>query len=207
MADMTLADLLAAPAGQGPIDWNMGQISPDMLRYELMIEAERARQAREADKGLSIYSAFPQITPEAQLYLGGDQYGGATPQMPPVEGLRLPQPRAAMDPVGAGVSLADWIGFQGWVPGRTAQQPGDPYQGPIPPIPADRIDRTKQVEAALEPAKKPAKRREEPRAKPSAATKTARSKSGKTFVVGKIYTNAQGQRFRFRADGSFEKVK
>lgn len=202
MADMSLADLLAAPDGAGAIDWNKGQIPPEVLRYQLMIEMERARQAREGQGSNSVYADFPQMTPEAQAYLMNN-FGGAQPSPLPVEGLRLPEARAPMDPVGQGVSLADWIGFQGWAPARREARPGEPYMGPLPPMPADRIDRT----ATPKPAKKAAKRREEPRATPRTTTRTARSKSGKEFVVGKIYRNAQGQSFRFLADGTFQKVK
>lgn len=212
----SLTDMLMG--NDGPVDWTDGQISPDLLRWQLMIQAERARQAREADQGLSIYSAFPQITPEAQLHLGG-QYGDAKPSLPPVEGLRLPEARAAKDPVGNGVSLADWLQFQGWAPGRTAPKPGEPYMGPLPPTPATMSadlrtraaprpqDRPRpRPEAERKPAKKPAKRQKEPRAKPRPAAQIARSESGKHFVVGKVYRNKQGQRFRFQPDGSFKKV-
>lgn len=210
MADMSLADLLAAPAGEGNIDWDKGQIPPEVLRYQLMIEAERARQAREGEGDNSIYAAFPQITPEAQAYLMNN-YGNAQPTLPPVEGLRLPEARAPMSPVGEGVSLADWIRFQGWAPARREPRPGEHYMGPLPPMPAERPDRTQKSERPPEPkpepAKKPAKRREQAPAKPRADKQIARSKSGKNFTVGKIYRNAQGQRFRFLADGTFQKVK
>ena len=201
MADMSLADLLSAPNGTGGIEWQKGQIPPDVLRYQLMIEAERARQAREGQQGGD--SILPT---DAQAYLFNN-YGDAQPSPPPVEGLRLPQTPAPKDPVGQGVTAADWLMFQGWVPGRTAQQPGEPYMGPLPPTPATMpADLRSRKAPSNEPAKKPAKRPKEHRAKPAPATKIGRSQSGNNFIVGKIYRNAQGQRLRFQADGTFKKV-
>lgn len=129
------------------------------------------------------------------------------PQKPPVTGLRLPQPAPKMDPVGNGVSLADWIKFQGWAPARTDQRPGEPYMGPLPPTPAempkglrDRMLADSEQGAPADPKPKPKPANSKPAAKP-------RSKDGKPFVVGKLYKNAKGQVFKYLADGSFKKVR
>lgn len=156
-----------------------------------------------------LYQGMPSMAPDTQLYLNS-QYGNAQPNPLPVTGLNVPTGPRPMDPTGQGASLADFFHMFGYLPARRDPRPGEPYMGPLAPIPATMSAGLRERSASIpadrpkdSTAETPMKRKA---AKSKPAPKTAKSKSGKSFVVGKLYTNAQGQRLRFQADGTFKKV-